>query len=299
MPRHILFQNVKEGTVPKDRSMMEAETIVYFHPTEDTVHKNAVGKRHWWQEARLTGRELPAESTNGFFSLVDCPVPPFYYKKRAWPPELLSEAMEMVLHGVPGMADAWLHPIVMTYVSETYAPRWEPRVETQEVLFACLLEKYAADCLHDKGEVTVLLGKPWETERQMEMTRRLLTPYLPRINSLCFFYEEVEGTDIWEEEALLLEDYSYEYGLAARMTAYGTGEKEERYGRQRCGGVILDYAKEPGMPRIKRDGQVVYVDIHSDQAKARACAGKSGRILYASPLGYLDTVVKSSYDKET
>lgn len=277
---------------------MEAETIIYFHPMEEAVHKNMAAKRHWWQEARLSGRKLPAEITNGAFSLVDCPVPPFYYKKRAWPPELLSETMETVLHSVPGMADAWLHPMIVTYVSEIYAPRWEPRTETQESIFACLLAVYAADCLHRKGEVTVLLGKPEDTERQMEMTRGLLAPYLSRINSLCFFYEEVEGTDIWEEEAPLLEDYSYEYGLVPQMLAYGTGEKGKRYGRERCGGVILDYADEPGVPRIKREEQVVYVDIRSDQAKARACAGKSSRILYVSPLRYLDTVVKSSYDKK-
>lgn len=277
--------------------MMEAETIIYFHPMAEAAHKNMAAKRHWWQEAHLSGKELPAETTDGFFSLVDCPVPPFYYKKRAWPPELLSEAMETVLHSVPGMADAWLHPAIMTCVSEMYAPRWEPRMETRERLLACLFSMCAADCLHRKGEVTVLLGKPGDTERQMEMTRRLLTPYLPRINILCFYYEEVEGTDIWEEEAPLLEEYSYEYGLAPRMLAYGAGKK--KYGRERCGGVILDYASEAGMPRTKREEQVIYVDVNSDPGKERACAGKSSRILYVSPLGYLDTVVKNSYDRKT
>lgn len=278
---------------------MEAETIIYFHPIWEDTHKNTAAKRHWWQEARLRGKVLPEETAGVFFTLVDCPVPPFYYKKKAWPPELLSETMATVLHGAQGMADALLHPTIMTYMSEKFAPRWEPREETLESIFACLLAVYAGDCLHTKGEVTVLLGKPEETERQMEMTRVLLTPYLPRINSLCFFYEEVEGTDIWEEEAPLLEEYSYEYGLVPRMLAYGDGQTEKRFGKEKCGGVILDYAKEKGMLGTKREEQVVYVDIHSDQAKARMCAGKSERILYVSPLGYLDTVIKSSYDKKT
>lgn len=278
---------------------METETIIYFHPIWEEAYKNAAAKRHWWQEARLRGKVLPEDAADGFFTLVDCPVPPFYYKKKAWPPELLSETMETVLHGAQGMADALLHPMVMTYVSEKYAPRWEPRQETLERIFARLLAVYAKDSLHRKGEVAVLLGNPEETEQQMEMTRVLLTPYLPRINSLCFFYEEVEGTDIWEEEGSLLEDYSYEYGLVPRMLAYGTKNKEKRFGKEKCGGVILDYAKERGMPGTKREEQVVYVDIHSDQAKARMCAGKSERILYVSPLGYLDTVIKSSYYKKT
>ncbi len=277
---------------------MEAETIVYFHPAWETVHKNAAAKRHWWQETKLRGEALPAGAAEGYFTLVDCPVPSFYYKKKAWPPELLSEAMETAVYGVQGMADAWLHPTIMTYVSEKYAPRWEPRLETMESLFSGLLAVYADRCLHERGEVTVLLGKPEETERQMELTRRLLLPYLPRINNLLFYYEEVEGVDIWEEEAPFLEDYSYEYGLVPRMLAYGAGETEKRYGGERCGGVILAYSKEAGMPGTKREERVVYVDMNADPAKERACAGKSERILYVSPSIYLDTIVKNSYDKK-
>ena len=105
-------------------------------------------------------------------------------------------------------------------------------------------------------------------------------------------------TDIWEEEAELLEDYGYEYGLVPQLHAYREGEKEKRFGKERCGGVILNCAGEAGMPGTKREEQVVYVDMNSDPAKARACAGKRGRILYVSPIGYLDTVVKNSYDKK-
>lgn len=277
---------------------METETIVYYHPTWETVYKNTAAKRHWWQEARLRAQTLPEAETAGYFTLADCPVPPFYYRKKAWPPELLSEAMETALHGVEGMADAWLEPTVMTCVSEKYASRWEPRQETKERLLAGLLAVYAGETLRRTGEATVLLGKPEETQRQMEMAGRLLAPYLPRINSLRFFYEVVEGTDIWEEEAALLEDYGYEYGLVPQMLAYREGEKEKRFGKERCGGVILNCAREAGMPGTKREEQVVYVDINSDPAKARACAGKRGRILYVSPVGYLDTAVKNSYYKK-
>lgn len=283
----------------KDGCTMEAETIIYFHPIWEEAYKNAAAKRHWWQEVRLRGEIFSVEVTGGPFALVDCPIPSFYYKKKAWPPKILSEAMETVLHNVQGMADAWLHPTIMTYVSEIYTLRWETRSETKEKVFAGLLSAYAGEWLYKKGEVTVLLGKPEETEQQMEMTRSLLTPYLPRINRLRFFYEEVEGTDIWEEEAFFLEDYSYEYGLVPRMTPYEMKESERRFGRERCGGVILDYTKEKEMPRMKRDEQIVYLDMNSDSEKERACAGKNGWILYVSPLRYLDTIVKNSYDRKT
>lgn len=275
---------------------MEAESIIYFYPAEVQTYKNTAAKRHWWQDAVLRGRELPAETAGGFFVPVDCPVPPFYYKRKPWPPEILTETMERVLHQAQGMADAFLHPDIMTLLSEKYAARWEMRGETMERLAACLLAVCAADCLHDKGRVTVLLGSPDDTDWQMEMTGRLLTPYLPRINSLQFYYEEMEGTDIWEEQAACLEEYGYEYGLVPAMQSYLEGEEGLCCGRGRCGGVILDFAAGTRHPRTERKEQTIYVDLTSDREKERNCMRKNGRILYVSPLKYLDTIVKSSYD---
>lgn len=218
---------------------METETIVYFHPAPEQMYKNNAAKKHWWQDAVLREKNLTAEKTEGFFTPVDCPIPPFYYKKRPWPPEILSEAMERVLHRAEGMADAFLHPDIVTCVSEKYAERWEMRKETMEKLGACLLAAYAADCLHEKGRVTVLLGSPDDTDMQMELTYRLLMPYLSRINSLLFYYEEVEGTDIWEETGVYLEEYGYEYGLVPEMRPYLAAETGLCCGKDRCGGVIL------------------------------------------------------------
>lgn len=275
---------------------METETIVYFHPVAEQMYKNTAAKRHWWQDAVLRERSLTAAVTGGFFVPVDCPVPPFYYKKKPWPQEVLSEAMEGVLHRMPGMADSFLHPDIMTYMSGKYADRWEMRGETAERLASCLLAAYAAECLHQKGSVTVLLGSPNDTDRQMETTLRLLSPYLPRINSLLFYYEEVEGTDIWEETSVYLEEYGYEYGLAPAMRAYMTGEEGLRCGKDRCGGVILDFAPSARYPRTEPEKRVVYVDLASDREKERSCIRKNGQVLYVSPFKYLDTVVKSSYD---
>lgn len=276
---------------------METETILYFHPAPEQMYKNNAAKKHWWQDAVLRERNLTAEETGGFFVPVDCPIPLYYYKKRTWPPELLSEAMEKTLHLAEGMADAFLHPDIMTCLSEKYEGRWEMRKETIERLGASLLAAYAADCLHEKGRVTVLLGRPDDTDLQMEMTFQLLTPYLPRINSLLFYYEEVEETDIWEETGDYLEEYGYEYGLVPAMRPYLAGEEGLRCGKERCGGVILDLSAAPRYPRTARE-EVVYVDLTSDREKERNCIRKNGEILYVSPLKYLDTIVKTSYDRK-
>lgn len=275
---------------------METETIIYFHPEPERMNKNNAAKKHWWQDAVLKERNLTAAETGGFFVLVDCPIPHFYYKKRLWPPEILSEAMERILHRAEGMADAFLHPDIMTSVSEKYAGRWEMRRETAERLGACLLASYAADCLRKKGRAAVLLGSPDDTDLQMEMTRELLAPYLSRINSLLFYYEEVEGTDIWEETGSYLEEYGYEYGLVPEMRPYLKGDKGLCCGKDRCGGVILDFAGTSRYPRMARE-KVIYVDLTSDREKERNCIRKNGEVFYASPLKYLDTIVKTGYDR--
>lgn len=275
---------------------MEAEAIVYFHPESEQMNKNNAAKKHWWQDAVLRERNLTAEETGGFFVPVDCPIPPFYYKRKPWPPEILSEVMERVLHRAEGMADAFLHPNIMTCVSKKYAGRWEMRRETVERLGAGLLAVYAAGCLYEKGRVTVLLGSPEDTDRQMEVTLELLTPYLPRINSLLFYYEEVDGVDIWEETGYYLEEYGYEYGLVPGMRPYLAEEEGLRCGKERCGGVILDLSATPRCPRMARE-ETVYVDLTSDREKERNCIRKNGEILYVSPLKYLDTIVKTGYDR--
>ena len=273
---------------------METESIVYFHPMQET-YKMTAAKKHWWESVSLPGKVLPAEAAGGFFVPVDCPIPLFYYKKQPWKQENLLNAMEIVVGAVPGMADAFLHPKIMTLMSQEKRERWEPRRETLQRLSAALIAGCAADCLFRKGRVTVLLGRHEDTDWQMEMTRRLLAPYLPRINSLIFYYEEVEGSDIWEETADELEAYGYEYGLVPGMKPYLVSGEGFRCGRERCGGVILDYADTARFPRVEREGRTVYADLVSDPEKEQSCARKNGRILYISPLKYLDTVVKSGY----
>ena len=277
---------------------MEAQSILYFHPAPEGMYKNDALKRHWWQKTVLQRQPLPQESYEASFRLVDCPVPSFYYQKKPWAPEILSEAMDDVLQEARGMADAILHPQIMTYMSEKYKERWEPRRETLENLVSVLLARYAADHLYEQGEAVVLLGESEETAWQMEMTARLLWPYLSRINRLSFFYEGVEGVDIWEETADCLDAYGYEYGLAPRMIPYRDGEEGCRCGTEKCGGVILDYCSSARHPRMRHKERIVYVDLCSDRTKALACGRKGGEILYVSPLKYLDTAVKSSYDKK-
>lgn len=288
---HILSQRTREIS-----GVIKLESLLYFHPAPEGMYQKNAARRHWWQDAVLTGRELPAKEREPFFLLVDCPVPHYYYNKRPWPPEILSECMAEVVYGAPGMADAWLHPDIMTHVSEKHWDRWEAKPETVRQLLACLIAVYAADSLKVSGTATVLLGKSSDTLWQMEMTGQVLSPYLPRINRLTFYYEEAEEVDLWEEAAGYLEAYSYEYGLTPELAPYRRGgERMQKDGNR---GLILDFGAPMDGRWFQGRERAVYVDLQGSLTKERKCLAAGGRLSYVSPLKYLDTVVKSEYDRK-
>lgn len=273
------------------------ESLLFFYPAPEGMYQKDAVRTHWWQNTGLFLRELPASEREAFFLLVGCPVPPYYYKKHSWPPDVLSECMAEAVHGARGMAAAWLHPDIMTLMSEKFRERWEPERDTLERLLACLISVFAADCLKESGAAAVLLGRCSDTIWQMEMTGRLLAPYLSRINSLTFCYEET-GRDLWEEAADCLEDYSYEYGLTPCLLPYGAGAGRMPGTKAFRGGLILDYGAITDGRQFRVETQSVYVDLEGSLSKERKCLAKNGRIRYVSPLKYLDTAVKSEYDKK-
>lgn len=290
---------------------MELGAIVYYYPMEGEAGAKLAAKKHWFQEAVLRAERLGEEQVWG------CAVPPFYYRKRAWSAQDLSEAMDTALGHVEGMADTYVHPQIERMLTEEYRSRFLPRRTTIRTLVERLMERNAGNVIRRCGEVTVLLGKPADTDWQMEMTGELLLPYLPRINQLVFHYEEIEGTDIWEELGNHLDKYYYEYGLVAQLEPYlvnshGEGKMPEtdfsheaayreeqgtlRCGKKKCGGLILDYCETFRYPKILPESGAVYVDTVSGAGKERMLRRKTPQIPYFSPLKYLDTMVKNSYD---
>lgn len=246
-------------------------------------------KRFWFQDASLIARVL----SEGEPQVVGCGVPPFYYRRRPWKPQILAETMETVVCRVDGMTDTWLHPQIAGLLTEEYVRRWIPRRDTVQALIGQLVGQYAGSIIRQYGEVVVLLGKPADTDWQMEMTRELLLPYLPRINRLLIFYEEVAETDIWMELGNHLDEYYYEYGLVPQLEPY---TETFRCGKAKCGGMILDYCEQFRYPKIIPESIAVYIDTVSAGEKEELLKRKTPQIPYISPLKYLDTMVKNSYD---
>lgn len=270
---------------------MEQEKIIYYYPLVEYSGERgcaSAAKRYWFQDASLSARLLSEEEPQ----VIGCAVPPFYYRRRAWKPQVLSEAMETVVCRVEGMTDTWLHPQIAGMLTEEYVRRWIPRRDTVQAVTENLIEQYAGSMIRQRGEVTVLLGEPADTDWQMHMTRELLLPYLSRINRLLIFYEEVAETDIWMELGSHLDEYYYEYGLVPQLEPYA---ETFRCGKTKCNGMILDYCAQFRYPRILPESTAVYIDTVSVGRKEELLKRKTPQIPYVSPLKYLDTMVKSSY----
>ena len=313
---------------------MEQETILYYYlmPRETAGRNNTkAAKKHWFQEAVLESKLLAEQEE---FRVLGCAVPPFYYRKKEWKAPVLSEVMETALHTAAGMTDTCVHPDLLRIFAPEDRGRWRPRESTVRMLTKHLLGQYAEKVLVGTGMVTILLGQPGEVRQQMETTWELLEPYLSRVNRMLLYYEQqetpqneeetgpAESVDRQEELQEYLEEYYYEYGLVPQPVPYsrsrtaqaqGQAEKDPavgerefyaksgagplRCGRERCGGVILDYCTDFRYPRIAA-ADCIYIDIASDGEKERLLGRKSLALAYVSPLKYLDTMVKNSYDRK-
>lgn len=290
---------------------MEQETILYYHPLplqQGSADNKTAAKKRWFQEAVLHTKPLTEQEE---FCVLGCAVPPFYYRKKAWKAQVLFEAMEAPLHRTAGMTDTCVHPDVLQLLGPEMWERWQPRVRTVKMLAKFLLEQQAKKAHVQTDMVTVLLGQPRETGQQLETVWELLEPYLPRVNRMLIYYEEQEWQrnveeagpadsegDGTEELQAYLEDYYYEYGLMPQLVRYKRSDSAAlRCGKEMCGGVILDFGDGFRYPKIA-SADCVYIDITSDGGKERLLGRKSPAIAYISPLKYLDTLVKNSYDRK-
>ena len=277
---------------------MEQETIIFFYPVSEQqeIARHALAaKRFWFQDVSLGACHLGG--CQGEFQVFGCAVPPFYYRLKPWKPQVLSETMEAVVCRAEGLTDTYLHPQIAAMLTEEYNKRWIPRRQTVQTIVKCLMERYGERSVSRCKEATVLLGEPVDTEWQMEMTEELLQPYLPKINRLVIFYEEIAETDIWMELGSHLDDYYYEYGLVPQLEAYVETTDGFRCGKQKCGGIILDFGTKFRYPKVLADCGSVYIDMALEREKERLLMRKTPQMYYVSPLKYLDTMVKNSYDR--
>ena len=279
---------------------MEQEKIIYFYPIAEKQgipgNLNAV-RRFWSRNVMPDVRflcEIPDEA-----DVIGCAIPPYYHRGRPWKPQILAKTMEQVVRDTDGLTDTVIHPQIAAMLSDAYSGRWIPRKSTLMIMARHLTKQYAAAGIRRSGEAAVLLGEAADMDWQMEMTRELLQPYLPRINKLVIFYEETPETDSRMQMDRYTDEYYYDYGLVPQPEAYAAASGGDGYRcrKHRCEGVILDYSGQFRYPKIMPDSRAVYIDLSSEDEKERLLSRKTPQTLYVSPLKYLDTMVKNSYDR--
>ncbi|MCM1261455.1 MAG: hypothetical protein NC313_01940 [Butyrivibrio sp.] len=181
--------------------------------------------------------------------------------------------------------------------------------------------------------VVLLLGNSLFLEEQMQKFMEIMQPCLAQINYLTILYEpdeEDSGTEAEQEQDIrrhnqseqsiheqdrwqqdehgqnkqeeIISEYTeelyYEYGLAA-MIQRGS---EVRINRNNIAGgqgsvLFLDFGYSGDIPlRALKTGDI-YMDIFSSAEKETLLKRKYMEIYYISPRKYLDTLVKSGYDK--
>ncbi|MCM1048459.1 MAG: hypothetical protein NC433_08545 [Clostridiales bacterium] len=156
--------------------------------------------------------------------------------------------------------------------------------------------------------VVLLLGNSLFLEEQMQKFIEIMQPCFTQINYLTILYEPDEedtGAEVEQEqdrwEATIseyTEELYYEYGLAA-MIQRGS---EARINRNSIAGgqgnvLFLDFGYAGNIPLRALKAGDIYIDIFSSVKKETLFKRKYMEIYYISPRKYLDTLVKSGYDK--
>ncbi|MDE5933829.1 MAG: hypothetical protein K2H40_15285 [Lachnospiraceae bacterium] len=177
--------------------------------------------------------------------------------------------------------------------------------------------------------VVLLLGELFFPEEQIRHFGEMIQPYLPRVNALTVIYgaedsadrktetepfQDMEMQSGMEADAFfdsfqepgrleeMIQEYTeelyYEYGLVSQILC---GRNSPVRRNSLSGGqspvLFLDYGHPGTEPlRMLKEGDI-YLDIVSSEEKEALFRRKYRGIFYQSPRKYLDTMVKSGYDK--
>ncbi len=293
---------------------MGNETIFYYVTEETVTESQQFLKKRFWQKISLESFVAEKDGMRVVTFLIPL-------LQKGWKKEKLLRVMQ---------ESAEKHPLYAGNVRILIQPGLQFFSQNDTFLSICLSfaekilrEQFPVQNIKDGPESVVLLaGRLFFPEEQIRHFAEMIRPYLPRVNALTVFYEAEEmrgsGEDIREEERVwpfhtgktaeteqlkeVIREYTdelyYEYGLVCQVI----GGKEIRYdkycrpnGQSRT--LFLDYGYSGSMPFYMLKSGGVYLDIASSEEKEALFRRKYRGIFYQSPRKYLDTAVKSGYDK--
>lgn len=288
---------------------MGNETILYYVFEEAITGYKRNVKKHFWQ--KITPLSFVVEEDE--LSIVTVMIPML---DKGWKREKLIKFMQEGIKEYPdyvGNAEVIIHSDLKQILmqEESFSPVfWD----LADILLNdnFYVKKRISDKLSLKDDVkgsmlrvpesvVLLLGNSFFPEEQIERFTEMLHPYFSYVNQLTIVYEQDdEKADITYVEAVddLLEMLYYEYGLVARIwneDGYKPQPPDIKNGRYST--LFLDYGYQGKLPYSMMRNGGTYIDVLSSEEKKRRINKKCSKISYLSPRKYLDTMVKSGYDK--
>ena len=278
---------------------MGKETILYYVTRESiTKQKNTVESSFWkrLKESRFFDSFVAEDEENIVITVL---VP---MEQKVWKKEKLLRLMQNSVTRQPfylGDAEVVIHPEIQQMLTQTEEfPRifWSiaEKLLTKRLHTLKPHTKYASNKrLSVYGgavpeSVVLLLNDAVFPEEQIQRFSEMMQPYFPRINHLSILY----GAEDWWEEALAnyADELYYEYGLVCQIKQGGDFPLKKQ-------SLFLDYGYPGNIPLHALQEGGIYLDVASSEKKETVIRQKCMRVSYLSPRKYLDTVVKSGYDK--
>ncbi|MCH5250948.1 MAG: hypothetical protein J1E98_13495 [Lachnospiraceae bacterium] len=301
---------------------MGNETILYYVFEETVTGRKRIVKPHFWRKIKPLTFVLEEDD----LSVITIMIPTL---EKGWKRDKLLGVMQEGIEacreyrGYIGNDRTVINnelQQILSYEDDFSPVYWE----LTNMLFA---DKFIAPKRMPEV-VVLLLGNTVFPEEQMEKFTEMMQPCFPYINRLTVVYgiedndtnygvNNEENYEINPESADesgyaanenrnrietaiddLLEMLYYEYGLVGRIWKVD-GYKPQPPGIRngQCPILFLDYGYEGKLPYSMMRNGGTYIDVFSSGEKKRRINNKCSKISYLSPLKYLDTMVKSGYDK--
>ncbi len=272
---------------------MGNETIFYYVTEEFVTGIKRDVNIHFWKKIKLSSCVLEKDEITVIVIMIPM-------LKKGWKKEKLLRLMQEA---------AAEYPIYSEYAQILIQPQIEQMgIQSGNELsampiFLVLTEKILFQTLNKRPvrsypeSLVLLLGNILFPEEQMRYFMDMMKPYFPRINHLTILYENDD--DRWEDAiSEYTEEIYYEYGLVTQVRRGSDAPVKKhsvRIGQSTV--LFLDYGY-PDLSHLRalKAGDI-YLDVFQTEEKEAIFRRKYMEISYLSPRKYLDTVVKSGYDK--
>ena len=272
---------------------MGNETIFYYVTEEFLTGTKREINIHFWKKMKLSSCVLEKDE----ITVVIIIIPTL---KKGWKKEKLLRLMQEAAAEYP--------------IYSEHAQTWiQPQIEQMGIqsgntlsampIFLYLAEKTLSRTLDKRPlrsypeSVVLLLGNTLFPEEQMQHFMDMMKPYFPRINHLTILYEN-EDDRCEDTISEYTEEIYYEYGLVTQVRRGSDSPVKKhsvRIGQSTA--LFLDYGYPDLLPLRALKAGDIYLDVFSAEEKEAIFRRKYMEISYLSPRKYLDTMVKSGYDK--